>query len=164
MTHIELLPIYDFSTVDEEKGKTIDLNTTCAKAKEILGSEDDVCTADTVGAALIALAKTDVETNDPSKTHGVSDLLGKIKNKDSYNWGYDPFHYGVPEGSYATDPEGLTRTVELRQMIQSLHKKTGLNVVMDVVYNHTDAPAIRPRTAPPCWMPLCPGTTTVSML
>lgn len=138
MTHIELLPIYDFSTVDEEKGKTIDLNTTCAKAKEILGSEDDVCTADTVGAALIALAKTDVETNDPSKTHGVSDLLGKIKNKDSYNWGYDPFHYGVPEGSYATDPEGLTRTVELRQMIQSLHKNTGLNVVMDVVYNHTD--------------------------
>ena len=137
MTHIELLPIYDFSTVNET-GETIDLNTTCAKAKEILKSDKDVCTADTVGAALIALSGSDIKTNDPSTTHGVSDLLAKIKNNDSYNWGYDPFHYGVPEGSYATDPEGLQRTVELRQMIESLHKDTKLNVVMDVVYNHTD--------------------------
>lgn len=136
MTHIELLPIYDFSTVNEKKGKTVDLNTTCADAKTIIGS--DVCSGSTIGAALKALAESDIKANDPSTTHGVSDLLAKIKNNDSYNWGYDPFHYGVPEGSYATDPEGLQRTVELRQMIESLHKVTKLNVVMDVVYNHTD--------------------------
>ena len=138
MTHIELLPIYDFSTVNEAKGKTIDLNTSCDDAKSILGSSDAVCSDSTVGAALKALAEADIKANDPSTTHGVSDLLGKIKNNDSYNWGYDPFHYGVPEGSYATDPEGLQRTVELRQMIESLHKDTKLNIVMDVVYNHTD--------------------------
>ena len=138
MTHIELLPIYDFSTVNEAKGKTIDLNTSCDDAKSILGSSDAVCSDSTVGAALKALAEADIKANDPSTTHGVSDLLAKIKNNDSYNWGYDPFHYGVPEGSYATDPEGLQRTVELRQMIESLHKDTKLNVVMDVVYNHTD--------------------------
>ncbi|WP_338496872.1 pullulanase-type alpha-1,6-glucosidase [Streptomyces sp. SJL17-4] len=58
--------------------------------------------------------------------------------KDAYNWGYDPLHYTVPEGSYATDPEGTRRTVEFRQMVQALNG-TGLRTVMDVVYNHTVA-------------------------
>ncbi|MEV7276666.1 pullulanase-type alpha-1,6-glucosidase [Streptomyces sp. NPDC093111] len=58
--------------------------------------------------------------------------------KDAYNWGYDPLHYTVPEGSYATDPEGTRRTVEFRQMVQALNGE-GLRTVMDVVYNHTVA-------------------------
>jgi pullulanase-type alpha-1,6-glucosidase len=59
------------------------------------------------------------------------------KDTDCFNWGYDPAHYGAPEGSYATDAaNGATRVLELRQMVQSLHA-TGLRVVMDVVYNHT---------------------------
>ncbi|MEU3478843.1 pullulanase-type alpha-1,6-glucosidase [Streptomyces sp. NPDC033754] len=58
--------------------------------------------------------------------------------KDAYNWGYDPLHYTVPEGSYATDPEGTRRTVEFRQMVQALNGN-GLRTVMDVVYNHTVA-------------------------
>ncbi|HCL04975.1 MAG TPA: type I pullulanase [Chitinophagaceae bacterium] len=54
-----------------------------------------------------------------------------------YNWGYDPVHYNVPEGSYSTNAaDGTTRIRELKQMIQAFHKK-GLRVVMDVVYNHT---------------------------
>jgi len=57
---------------------------------------------------------------------------------DAFNWGYDPFHYTTPEGSYSTDPDGTTRVVEYREMVQSLNE-TGLRVVMDVVYNHTDA-------------------------
>ena len=43
MTHIELLPIYDFSTVNEAKGKTIDLNTSCDDAKSILGADLPRC-------------------------------------------------------------------------------------------------------------------------
>ncbi|MFG2333687.1 pullulanase-type alpha-1,6-glucosidase [Streptomyces sp. NPDC048604] len=58
--------------------------------------------------------------------------------KDAYNWGYDPLHYTVPEGSYATDPEGTKRTVEFRRMVQALNG-SGLRTVMDVVYNHTVA-------------------------
>ncbi|MFD9357522.1 pullulanase-type alpha-1,6-glucosidase [Streptomyces sp. NPDC060031] len=58
--------------------------------------------------------------------------------KDAYNWGYDPLHYTVPEGSYASDPEGTARTVEFRRMVQSLNG-AGLRTVMDVVYNHTVA-------------------------
>ncbi|WP_251050043.1 pullulanase-type alpha-1,6-glucosidase [Streptomyces sp. ISL-86] len=58
--------------------------------------------------------------------------------KDAYNWGYDPLHYTVPEGSYASDPNGTARTVEFRKMVQSLNG-AGLRTVMDVVYNHTVA-------------------------
>ncbi len=57
---------------------------------------------------------------------------------DGFNWGYDPYHYNVPEGSYSTDPNGPTRIVEYRQMVQSLND-IGLYVVADVVYNHTNA-------------------------
>ncbi len=58
---------------------------------------------------------------------------------DCFNWGYDPLHYGAPEGSYATDAEdGLRRILEFRQMVQALHA-AGLRVGMDVVYNHTHA-------------------------
>lgn len=58
---------------------------------------------------------------------------------DCYNWGYDPFHYGAPQASYASDPgSGLTRVLEFRQMVQALHQ-TGLRLVLDVVYNHTSA-------------------------
>ena len=57
---------------------------------------------------------------------------------DGFNWGYDPYHYTTPEGSYSTDPNGPTRIVEFREMVESLND-TGLRVVMDVVYNHTNA-------------------------
>ena len=61
-----------------------------------------------------------------------------IADQDGFNWGYDPVHYMAPEGSYATDPDGLARVVEFRQMVQALHG-LGLKVVLDVVYNHTFA-------------------------
>ena len=57
---------------------------------------------------------------------------------DGFNWGYDPLHYTTPEGSYSTSPDGPTRVVEFREMVQSLND-TGLRVVLDVVYNHTNA-------------------------
>ena len=55
---------------------------------------------------------------------------------DTFNWGYDPVNYNVPEGSYATNPfNGDVRVKEVKQMVQSLHND-GISVVMDVVYNH----------------------------
>lgn len=74
-THVQLLPIFDFYTVDEEKG--------------------------------------------------------------GYNWGYDPYNYNVPEGSYSSDPyDGRKRIKELKEAVMAMHMK-GLKVIMDVVYNHT---------------------------
>lgn len=64
-------------------------------------------------------------------------LVRQTKETDCFNWGYDPYHYSAPEGSYASDPaDGARRVVEFRQMIMGLHK-AGLRVGMDVVYNHT---------------------------
>ncbi len=71
--------------------------------------------------------------------------VSAISGEDGYNWGYDPFHYTVPEGSYATDPDGATRIHEYRQMVQSLNE-IGLRVVMDVVYNHTNAAGQRDKS------------------
>ena len=59
-----------------------------------------------------------------------------IRGQDGFNWCYDPHHYTVPEGSYATDPDGVARIREFRTMVASLNA-VGLRVVMDVVYNHT---------------------------
>ena len=59
--------------------------------------------------------------------------------QDCFNWGYDPFHFNAPEGSYATDPaDGAARVREFRAMVMALHA-LGLRVGMDVVYNHTFA-------------------------
>ena len=61
-----------------------------------------------------------------------------IENEDGFNWGYDPWHYTVPEGGYSTDPDGPQRILEFREMVHSLNE-SGLRVVMDVVYNHTNS-------------------------
>ncbi len=72
-------------------------------------------------------------------------LIAPLVDRDAFNWGYDPFHYTVPEGSYATNPDGSTRILEFRQMVQALNQ-SGLRVVMDVVYNHTNASGQNPKS------------------
>jgi pullulanase-type alpha-1,6-glucosidase len=65
--------------------------------------------------------------------------IAAVRDADCFNWGYDPFHYTAPEGSYATDPDdGAIRIREMRAMVMGLHD-AGLRVGMDVVYNHTTA-------------------------
>ena len=55
-----------------------------------------------------------------------------------FNWGYDPWHFFAPEGSYATagGRDGGARIAELRGAVGALHE-LGLRVVLDVVFNHT---------------------------
>lgn len=65
-------------------------------------------------------------------------LIEPLRDRDGFNWGYDPYHYTVPEGSYSTNSDGPARILEFRQMVQALNQ-AGLRVVMDVVYNHTSA-------------------------
>lgn len=56
---------------------------------------------------------------------------------NQYNWGYDPYNYNTPEGSYSTDPsDPSARVREMKEMVKALHD-AGIGVVMDVVYNHT---------------------------
>ena len=72
-------------------------------------------------------------------------LVAATADRDGFNWGYDPLHYNVPEGSYATDADGSARVLEFRQMVQSLNQ-SGLRVVMDVVYNHTNSAGQNPNS------------------
>lgn len=69
----------------------------------------------------------------------------------AYNWGYNPREYNVPSGLYSLNPDDpYERINELKEAIDIIHKN-GLNVVMDVVYNHVYDPDTFPFEV------LCPG-------
>ncbi len=72
-------------------------------------------------------------------------LISQVRDADGFNWGYDPFHFNVPEGSYATNADGQARIREYRQMVQALNQ-SGLRVVIDVVYNHTNAAGLSDKS------------------
>ena len=62
-----------------------------------------------------------------------------VAGADAFNWGYDPWHWMAPEGSYASTAakaDGGARVAEFRTMVAGLHA-AGLRVVLDQVYNHT---------------------------
>ena len=58
---------------------------------------------------------------------------------NDYNWGYNPYHYNVPEGRYVNnhDNGGQEAVKQMRGMIKAFHD-AGIAVNMDVVYNHTN--------------------------
>ncbi len=73
-------------------------------------------------------------------------VASQSRAKDCYNWGYDPQHFGAPEGSYASDAsQGALRILEFRAMVDALHR-IGLRVGMDVVYNHTSHSGQHPKS------------------
>jgi pullulanase len=54
----------------------------------------------------------------------------------AYNWGYDPYQYGVIEGSYASDlHDPYSRLLDFKTLVSQCHQ-AGLRVNLDVVYNH----------------------------
>ncbi len=142
LTHFHLLPVFDIATVDEVSANRVDLTDTVAKLCELnpdaytctLGAEPTATLQEVMASAADAPLVT---VNDNERD--IRELItSDIRMLDSFNWGYDPFHFGAIEGSYATDPEGTARIVEFREMVQALHSY-GFRVVMDVVYNHTNA-------------------------
>ena len=72
----------------------------------------------------------------PSASPAPQEAIDAVRDRDAFNWGYDPWHFGVPEGSYASDADGAARIVEYRTMVLAL-ADAGLRVVADVVFNHT---------------------------
>ena len=69
-----------------------------------------MCVADVHGCAATSRAGADGTEQETE--------ISRIASQDAYNWGYDPVHWGVPEGSYSSDPDGSARTLEYRQMVQ----------------------------------------------
>ncbi|MFO7536610.1 MAG: pullulanase-type alpha-1,6-glucosidase, partial [Chloroflexota bacterium] len=74
----------------------------------------------------------------PPDSEEQQEIVYGAQAQDGFNWGYDPFHFNAPEGSYSTDPDGPQRIIEFREMVKALNEN-GLRVVVDVVYNHTNA-------------------------
>ncbi|MFT8323130.1 MAG: type I pullulanase [Bacillus sp. (in: firmicutes)] len=62
--------------------------------------------------------------------------VDELEEVKKYNWGYNPSHYNVPDGSYSLDPHNpYTRISELKTLIQAVQRQ-GIRVIIDVVYNH----------------------------
>jgi glycogen operon protein len=51
-------------------------------------------------------------------------------------WGYDPYLHFAPQASYCVDPAAGGHIEEFRGMVKALHK-AGIEVILDVVFNHT---------------------------
>ena len=59
---------------------------------------------------------------------------GFLKEKGLSNyWGYDPIAFMAPQASYLSDKRNLD---ELKHMVRVFHE-AGVEVILDVVYNHT---------------------------
>jgi pullulanase/glycogen debranching enzyme len=146
LKYIHLLPVNDFSTVPEEN--SFDLKkTTVRTVREYFNTYDigKVHELDEITLAAEEVINSCSTLNDifeklTNKYGGAGvyqqKLIKLIQENDKYNWGYDPFHYMVPDGSYATNPNGKIRIKEFRAMVKALHD-IGLRVVVDVVFNHT---------------------------
>ena len=52
-------------------------------------------------------------------------------------WGYSPVAFFSPHSGYSVDGHGVARVGEFRDMVKALHK-AGIEVILDVVFNHTD--------------------------
>jgi glycogen operon protein len=51
-------------------------------------------------------------------------------------WGYSTVAFFAPKGSYATDKAPGAQVTEFKEMVRELHK-AGLEVILDIVFNHT---------------------------
>jgi glycogen operon protein len=51
-------------------------------------------------------------------------------------WGYDPIGFFAPKASYASVSEGGAQVLEFKEMVRAFHRE-GLEVILDVVFNHT---------------------------
>lgn len=135
ISHFQVLPANDIATINEDGTKQVNLNSTVANLCE-LESELAIC-SEFSSNTLIADAFASYEPTSESLTQAINALSAN----DSFNWGYDPYVFNTPEGSYASDAESVSRIVEMRAMVQSLHEY-GLRVSLDVVYNHTSSSGI----------------------
>ncbi|WP_394143264.1 pullulanase-type alpha-1,6-glucosidase [Vibrio atypicus] len=148
MTHLHLMPVFDIATINEDPTQVANIDQPFSKLCELntaIKSDADFNTycdsGDTIAEVFASLVP-----NDSKENPLVQDLNDYVRSVDSYNWGYDPYHYTVPEGSYATNAEGSQRILEFRQMVQSVKEEIGMNVVVDVVYNHTNASGLNDKS------------------
>ncbi|HDX8594053.1 TPA: pullulanase-type alpha-1,6-glucosidase [Aeromonas dhakensis] len=147
VSHLHLLPVFDIATVNEDPAKVAnigdDFGKLCQVNPEVQNSKfAGYCSSGQTIAAVLG----DLQGGDSKENPQVQELYGYLRGVDSFNWGYDPYHYTTPEGSYATNAEGSQRILEFREMVKAIKQNIGMNVVMDVVYNHTNEAGLGPKS------------------
>lgn len=65
----------------------------------------------------------------------VSQRILEDKGLSNY-WGYDSIAYFVPHGAYASAADAQEQVREFKSLVKTLHA-AGIEVILDVVYNHT---------------------------
>ena len=63
------------------------------------------------------------------------DRLAAPAGRPNY-WGYQPVSYFAPHAPFSSRPDALGAADEFRDLVKALHR-AGLEVILDVVYNHT---------------------------
>ena len=129
LTHFHVLPANDIASIEEDLSKRVDVTDTVADLCQ-LNADAPVCGVENDNLVLLDVLKS----YQPSTAEAQA-LVESMRRFDGFNWGYDPQHFAAPEGSYASNPDGVSRIIEMRAMNQALHE-TGLRVILDVVYNH----------------------------
>jgi glycogen operon protein len=67
-----------------------------------------------------------------------TDVLKEFEGRQLKNyWGYSTMGYFAPHQAYCVDDDITKHLNEFRDMVKALHK-AGIEVILDVVYNHTD--------------------------
>lgn len=146
LNNIHLLPTFDIATVNEDPSKVVSLNNTLGEVKAKvcdIAPNTSMCIDGSDQVDDKQTLKSLLESFDVNGTQAQK-IVSELREFDDYNWGYDPYHYTVPEGSYAVNPQGISRLVEFREMVQSIHG-LGFRVIMDVVYNHTHQAGLEPN-------------------
>ncbi len=65
----------------------------------------------------------------------ILDCYGQKPKRPNY-WGYDPLAFFAPHRGYAVSKEPGAQVREFKEMVRELHK-AGIEVILDVVFNHT---------------------------
>lgn len=67
-----------------------------------------------------------------------TEVLRTYNGKELKNyWGYSTMSFFAPHPSYCVNPQACQHVKEFRDMVKALHK-AGIEVILDVVFNHTD--------------------------
>lgn len=148
VTHLHLLPVFDIATINEDPTKVADIDQPFSKLCQLQPAVQNdrdfgsYCSGNMTISAVFHQLKGDDNKQNPV----VQRLNGFVRDVDSFNWGYDPFHFTVPEGSYSTNPDGTTRIKEFRQMVMAVKQDIGMNMVIDVAYNHTNEAGVSDKS------------------
>jgi glycogen operon protein len=84
-------------------------------------------------AHLTSLGVTAVEL---LPVHEIADEPGIVARGTKNYWGYSTLGYFAPAGRYASGGRRGEQVAEFKAMVKALHR-AGIEVILDVVYNHT---------------------------